>query len=1050
MTENLPLPALLLGAQPSWEMPELPSLHKLPAHATFWPFPGPDAALARHPEASPMVRCLNGGWDFQLFERPGDVTPAALAAGSWRRLAVPGNWTMQLRTEPAPGRAFTKPHYTNNDMPFPELFPHVPEFTATGVYRTTFSVPAEWSGQRIVLHFAGCESALYVYLNGEFIGMNKDSRTPAEYDITNRVEAGKDYELMGVNPRFSDASFLEDQDHWWQAGIHRDVYLYTTPRIFLEDLAVQSDLAADFSSATLRIKAVVRSLDTDPMTGEVTAQLYNAAGQPVFKGPLEIGLPEDLTGKVVPYRYATPADTAPLTLSATVAQPRLWSAETPYLYTLVVTLETAHGTESTAIRIGFRKVTTGNRELLVNGQPVMIHGMNRHDHSDTAGKAVTRELMELDARTMKAHNVNAVRTSHYPNDPYWLELCDEYGFYVIDEANIENHAWFGLSEDKRVSAAYLERVRNMVERDKNHVCVIAWSLGNESGHGINHDAAGAWVRHYDPSRVLHYEGGVRQLYGGARDSNWGSGHAVTDIICPMYPQIAEIVRWVTTSNDPRPLIMCEYAHAMGNSTGSLSDYYAAFETYHGLQGGFIWEWLDHGIRMETPEGAPYWVYGGDFGDEPNDSNFVADGMVWPDRTPHPGLNEFKYLARPVRVTALDAAQGLVQIENRRYFADLSDLRGEWVLKVAGKVVQSGELSGLNVPPMGKVTRTIPVQWPGAAEAFLEFRFTTLAATPWAPAGILLAWDQLAGPAPVAAHPAGSSAGTGQVEVTEEAGQLSLSLAGQQVTFDSALGELVSLGSPNLLVGGPVLNLWRAPTDNDTLQLRMKSYNRAVILWKALGLEQLHRRLVSFQVNKSEEGRPVVEIRHVFSGREQWNDVQYAHTYTMLADGSVSISNRVKLAADFGDLPRVGLNLRLNPELENLTWYGRGPLDSYSDRKAGTMVDVYSSTVTEQYVPFIMPQENGHKTDVRRLRLTGAAGQGLEVTADGLFEFNALHFTDADLTAARHTPDLKPRPEVVLNLDHGMRGLGTGLVVDTLPEYQLNSLEYSFTFNLKPV
>lgn len=1047
MDEQMPFSLLLLDGQPTWQMPELPSLGKLSPRATFWPFPTPDAALDRLPEASPLVRCLSGNWEFQLFDRSGDVTPAALAAGTWRTLAVPGNWTMQLRNEPTTGRAFSKPHYTNSPMPFSELFPHVPEYTATGVYRTIFSVPTDWSTQRILLHFAGCESALYVYLDGKFVGMNKDSRTAAEYDLTKLVQAGGSYELLGINPRFSDASYLEDQDHWWQAGIHRDVYLYATPRTYLEDIAVRTDLSNDFAAGSLEVSAVVRNLDLGQTTGKVSMQLYSPEGQPVFAEAVETGLPEK-AGRPLKYLYTPPADTASYILSAPVQQPKLWSAETPHLYTLVVSLDTDRGTISTALRVGFRKVEIRDRELRVNGQPVMIHGMNRHDHSDQTGKAVSRELMALDARTMKAHNVNAVRTSHYPNDPYWLDLSDEYGFYVFNEANIENHEWFGLSNDKRVSAAYGERIRNMVERDKNHPCVIVWSLGNESGHGINHDIMAAWVRHTDPSRPVHYEGGVRALFNTERTSNWGSGAGVTDIICPMYPPIEAIVRWVTTSDDPRPFIICEYAHAMGNSTGSLADYYAAFETYHGLQGGFIWEWLDHGIRMETPEGEPYWVYGGDFGDEPNDGNFVADGMVWPDRTPHPGLNEFKYLARPVRVTGLDLQRGLLQIENRRFFADLSDLRGEWTLKVAGTIVQSGELTGFNAPPQGKVNLVIPVNWPGDSEAFLEFRFTTLAATAWAARGHLMAWDQLAGP--VRARPEKYLPAARQVQVTGQARQVTLKLGEQQVSFNPELGEMLSFGSPNWLVQGPSLNLWRAPTDNDTLQLKptFGNPNRVAGLWLTLGLARLQRRLESFEVVKGEDGSQTVEISHAATGRDRWDDVQHTHKYTLLEDGTLCISNYVRLASDFGDLPRVGLKLHLKPELEQLTWYGQGPAENYSDRKASSTIDVYSSPVTEQYVPYIMPQENGHKTDVRWLSLTNAAGHGLQFKADGLFEFNALHYTDEDLAAGNHTPDLKPRPEVILSLDHAMRGLGTGLIVDTRPEYQLNDLEYNFTFYWK--
>ncbi|HYN87581.1 MAG TPA: glycoside hydrolase family 2 TIM barrel-domain containing protein, partial [Ardenticatenaceae bacterium] len=583
MNDQAPLPFLWLDGQPTWQMPELTSMRKLPARATFWSFPTPESARARLPEMSPMVRSLNGDWEFRLFERPVDVTPEALTSGAWRTLAVPGNWTMQLRNEASSGRAFTKPHYTNVQMPFAERFPHVPEYTATGVYRRTITIPEDWSSQRVVLHFAGCEGALYVYVDGTFVGLNKDSRTAAEYEIGNLVQAGRSYELLCVNPRFSDASWLEDQDHWWQAGIHRDVYLYATPRSYLQDLAVQTDLSEDMTTATLGVRAVARSVDGDPPVGAVRMQLYAPDGRAVFEEAVESAVPAPPEGLRAGQPQAS--DTAVTVLVAAVEQPRLWSAETPALYTLVLTLDADGSSVSTAVRVGFRKVEIRDRELRVNGRAVMIHGMNRHDHSDEHGKAVPKELMRLDARTMKAHNVNAVRTSHYPNDPYWLDLCDEYGFFVIDEANIENHALLRLSEETRVSAAYYERVRNMVERDKNHPSVIVWSLGNESGYGPNHDAAAAWVRLTDPTRPLHYEGAIcpnnTDNSSAGPTGHWKRGYAATDILCPMYATIDNIVAWVTTTDDPRPLILCEYAHAMGNSSGSLADYYAAFERYHG-------------------------------------------------------------------------------------------------------------------------------------------------------------------------------------------------------------------------------------------------------------------------------------------------------------------------------------------------------------------------------------------------------------------------------------------------------------------------------------
>lgn len=1052
MNQHMPLLALLPGPAPAWENPELPSLHKLPARATLWPFPTPETARARLPEHSALVHSLNGDWQFQLFDRPADVTPEALSQGSWRTLAVPGNWTMQLRREALPGRAFARPHYTNVQMPFSEQFPQVPELTATGVYHRSFTIPAEWRDQRIVLHFAGCEAALFVFVDGSFVGMNKDSRTPAEYDLTGVVLPGQTHELLCINPRFSDASFIEDQDHWWQAGIHRDVFLYATPQSYIQDVFVRTELSNDFSSAALLVSALVQSSVTRQISGSLQVQLYDPAGTAIFASPASTPIPAAPIG----WQHAPPDDDQrSVNLRMNVAAPQLWSAETPTLYTLVMTLTTEQGTVSSAMRIGFRTIAIRERQLLVNGQPVLIHGMNRHDHSDEYGKVVSRELMELDARTMKAHNVNAVRCSHYPNDPYWLDLCDEYGFFVIDETNLENHAMPRLSAEPRLAAAYLERARNLVQRDKNHACIIIWSLGNESGYGPNHDAMAAWIRATDPTRPIQYEGAISQLnndssYSPQVDIYWGRGHAATDILCPMYPDIHDIVGWVTKSDDPRPLIMCEYAHAMGNSTGSLADYYAAFERYHGLQGGFIWEWLDHGIRMETADGTPYWVYGGDFGETPHDGNFVADGMVWPDRTPHPGLEEFQYLARPVRVTAVDTARAIFRIENRRFFRDLRDVDGHWELRVDGHVQQSGALPELAIAAQAAREVTLPISWPAAGEALVSFSFTNHADQPWAQAGQRVAWDQLAGPITAAAERAPSPGS--QVQISQAAGQATLSLGQRRVIIDSIQGQLIAYGDGDteLIMRGPQLNLWRGPTDNDALQLIFGRPDRALGLWQRLGLEHMQRSLEGFRVVTAEDGGPAIEVTHAFTGREQWDDVRHTHTYALLDDGRLRIDSYVRVAPELIDLPRVGLELQLSPQLEQLAWYGRGPVDTYSDRKAGAEIGVFESSVTEQYVPYIMPQEHGHKTDVRWLRLTDAAGRGLEFRADAPFEFNALHYTDADLTAAKHSTDLQPRPEVMLNLDYGMRGLGTGLNVDTQPEYRLSAPEYRFSFTIAPV
>jgi beta-galactosidase len=636
-----------------------------------------------------------------------------------------------------------------------------------------------------------------------------------------------------------------------------------------------------------------------------------------------------------------------------------------------------------------------------------------------------------------------VRTSHYPNDPYWLDLCDLFGMYIVDEANIEAHAFYRETcRDPRYTNAYVTRVRAMVERDKNHPCVIFWSLGNESGYGPNHDAAAGWVRGADSSRPLHYEGAISRWAG----KTWKDGHRVTDVVCPMYPPIERIIDWSKHSKDWRPMILCEYSHAMGNSNGSLADYWAAFENYPGLQGGFIWEWIDHGIKQNDANGKTYWAYGGDFGDVPNDANFCADGIVWPNRTPHPALFEFKYLAQPVRVETVDA-RGRVRIVNKRDFTSLDDLSGEWEMTVDGVRVQSGNLPRLHIAPGESMDVTLDLKSDHVGERFLNFRFNQRKGTGWANAGHEVAWQQIALPSRAQKPLRHDNA---NVFAEENAHAIILRVGNLRAVFDKAAGTLAELGvDTNLIVRGPLLNVWRAATDNDGIKLLLgREGSRTLVRWLDLGLDQVQYSLQHVRLIRA-KSLPIVEIVHHASGRGQWNDFVHTHRYTLLPSGEMHVENTVRLGEGIRDIPRVGVNLVLAPDLEQLEWFGRGPWENYPDRKASAIIGHYASTVTDQYVPYIMPQEHGHKTDVRWLTLANEQGNGLRIEGEPTIEFSASHFTAADLFAAKHTIDLTPRAEVLLNLDGAHRGLGTASCgPDTLDKYRLLEPVYRFAFSLR--
>ena len=992
------------GGRRSWESPELTGLGLLPPRATLSPFPTARLAATLDRTRSPWVRSLDGPWEFRLVERPEAAPAAADRRTGWRTVDVPSLWTM-LGDE--------RPQYTNVVMPFDTSPPAVPERNPTGLYRRDFRLPREWAGRRVVLHFGAVEGVLHVLVNGHAVGLAKDARTPAEFDVTRLVDPVGPNRVLAAVVRWSDASFVEDQDQWWHAGISREVLLYATGTTYIADLLARGELDDDYSHGTLAVDARVEGPDAD--VSSVEARLLDPHGSTVLAAPLERGA----TGH---------------TVRLPIRSPRRWSAEDPALYTLVVSLRGAADRESVACRVGFRRVETRDARLLVNGKAVRIHGVNRHDHDDVRGRAVTRELMEADARLIKQSNLNAVRCSHYPNDPYWLDLCDRLGLYVVDEANIEAHAYYDeICRDPRYLAAFVTRVRNMVERDKNHPSVILWSLGNESGYGPNHDAAAGWIRARDPSRPLHYEGAI------ARD--WSGGRLATDVVCPMYASVEDIEAWVETTTDRRPLILCEYSHAMGN-WGGLSDYAAAFERHGRLQGGFVWEWVDHGIRAHDARGRAYWKYGGDFGETPHDANFCADGLVWPDRTPHPGLHELKFVSQPVSVEGLGGSR--FRVHNRRDFADLNDLRAEWELTADGAAARRGRLPALHVAAGGSLDVRLDLGRAGRGERYVTFRFFQRRATAWAPAGHEVAWAQLALPSRPEPHARAFS----RVRPVETDGAISLESGGTRAVVDMATGtlaELTGAGGGNVVQTGPVLQLWRAATDNDGLRL-LPDRSRGVLgRWLELGLDRVEHRLESIRTAPG-----TVDVVHAASGRGRWDDAVHRQRFRMLASGGLLVENDVRLGADLRDLPRIGSVLVLRPGLERLEWFGRGPWEDYPDRLASTVVGTFRSTVTDELVPYILPQEHGRHSDVRRLSLTDGTGSGLDVEGVPVIAFTASHFTATDLYEARHTSDLQPRKETVLSLDHAQRGLGTSACgPDTHPRHRLDARRYRFSYVLAP-
>ncbi len=1032
-----------------WENPSILSRNREPAHATLTPFETQQTALQGDRNASPCFQSLNGMWRFCYVGSPNEAPYGfeipGFSTDQWDWIPVPGNWQLH---------GFGRPNYTNVAYPFPVDPPHVPQDNPVGHYRRTFDLPAGWGGRQIFLTFHGVDSAFYVWLNGQKVGFSKGPHMPAEFNITGLVQSGVNTLAVQVF-QWSDGSYLEDQDMWRLSGIFRDVTLTATPGAHLRDVFVRTLLDDQYIDATLDVEVALKNYTDTAIAGlSISAELFNANGEQSSGGALVTALTFD------PIAPLNPGADRVLRAHASVTNPRKWSAEEPNLYSLLLTLTDANGDvlEVESMRVGFRQVEVKDQQLLVNGVAVKLKGVNRHDTHPDLGHAVPYESMVQDIVLMKQHNINTVRTSHYPNDSRWCDLCDEYGLYIVDEADLECHGFAisgnlnQISDDPEWQAAYLDRAERLVERDKNHPCVIFWSLGNESGYGRNHDAMAAWIRRRDTSRLIHYE--------GAFDA------ALVDVVSQMYPTVERVIQEGQKA-DPRPYFMCEYAHAMGNGPGNLKEYWDAIYASPRLIGGCVWEWVDHSVRCHTAEGEEWFAYGGDFNDHPNDGNFCIDGLNFPDRIPHTGLIEYKKIIEPVKVEAMDLTMGQFKVVNRYAFSSLAHLGLEWSITcdgdpqgMQGQITQQGVL-----PPLGTsagkdemfdIPYTVPVAKPGETY-WLTIRFTLAAATRWAQAGHEVAWAQFELPVTIAAPAVIPTARMPIVHVAESAQDFTVSGENSTITLSKWSGLLTSweYGGLQLLAAGPRLNIWRAPTDNDVHIAKE---------WLRAGYDRLTPRLQGVSLVSAEPQAVVIKVAVTYASYSLAPAFCCDFIYTFYGNGDVVIDTHVTPRAGLPVLPRLGLQLSLPHGFDRFTWYGRGPHESYIDRKESARVGVYHGTVAEQHVPYIRPQENGNKTDVRWAALTNVQGAGLLIVPQGmqshgqpakdaeppLINVSAHHYTPEDLTRAEHTYELKERDETVLLLDHAHNGLGSNSCGPApLEKYLLKPVETSFSVRLCP-
>ena len=994
----------------------------LPAIGALRPWADPTITeIARRPMHVPLVRphvTLDGPWSFARFPHP-DAVPADALTGPLpeRTVHVPGSWTVVGGED--------RPHYTNVRMPFPEVPPHLPEVSPTGVHRRRVTVPPRADGERLFLRVEGAESVHAAYLDGTFVGYGTDSRLPSEYELTDLVAPeGGEHELAIVVVRYSAHSYVEDQDQWWMAGLHRPVALEVRPRVHVGDVVCDTDLDPATGGGTVTVTCTVDVPDGMPLAAgfATRVRVLDPDGTPVAAdGALDdvVAVPHD------PYAVNV-FDGHRTRHHRTIARARAWSAETPDLHTVEVELCAPDGSvvDRVTTRCGVRRVEVRDRQLLVNGRPVWIHGVNRHDHHPERGRAVTLEDMRADLVTMRAHNITAVRTSHYPNDHRFYDLCDELGMYVVDEANIEGHAFnTSICRDDRYRSTFLARGARMVERDRNHPCIILWSLGNETGYGPNHDALAGWIRRTDPSRPLHYEGAVhhgdhhdpsrplpddvgranaRPFTPADANPNWvdGGRHA-SDVVCPMYPPLAAIEKYGADGLGDRPLILCEYSHAMGNSNGSLADHWDVFTSTPGLQGGFLWEWKDHALRDPATGRL---LLGGDMGNEPNDGNFVADGLVGADLDPHPALHEVAWVYRPV---ATDVRRDGLTFTSRRAFVGLDDLVASWTLVADGTEVASGALATPEVAPLARVDVPLPADVAAAVdgalaaagadgcELVLTVTFTTAADTWFAPAGHPVAWDQ--GVLATRGGPVPPPAGAGSA--------------------DPALlaATVVTPVEPTVL---------RAPTDNDGFKLMPELRDaigvggRALAAWEDAGVLTMPAgALVGWDADVTP------------------------------SDGGELHHHRIVVPDALADAGRVGVRLALPRRFSRMRWYGRGPGESYPDRRRGSMLGVWEGGIDP--LPYLVPQEHGLRTDTRWLALTDP-GSGdtlwLRALAPAALHVSVVEHTAEELYAAANAADLAAGDVVWVHVDVAHRGVGTASCgPDVAPEHRIGPGTYEMTF-----
>lgn len=1004
-----------LFSQNPWEDPQINSINTESARASFTSYR--NLSLAQSGTESDLVKRLNGTWEFKYVKNP-DLVPTNFFESKdklkgWDKISVPGNWQLQGDYDP--------PVFTNIKYPFEPNPPFVPkDYNPIGLYKRTFSIPADWKNNEVFLHFGGVQSAMYLWINGKEVGYHEDGMLPAEFNITEYLKSGENHLAVQVF-NWSDGSYLEDQDYWRLSGIYRDVYLMTLPKTHIRDFSVYSSLDTNYKDATLYMNIDVQ--------GKKNVE--------DFKIRMTL---KDASMSTILVKESLVTNNSAL-FSEYIGNPNKWTAETPYLYNVGLELLDNKGNVLQAInhKTGFRKVEIKDGLLLVNGQPVKIKGVNRHDFDMYTGRYVTRESMIKDIELMKQFNINAVRTSHYPNNPEFYDLCDVYGLYVMDEANIESHGlWekgYYVGEREEWKKAIVERNVNMVQRDKNHPSIIFWSMGNESGTGKNFDTAYQAIQETDPEkRPVHYES-QNPAYSKQILAKY-------DFISSMYLSLEDMMDHFNRDTK-RPVVICEYAHGMGNSLGNFRKYWNMFYKYDRMQGGFIWDWVDQGLRSKDKSGKEYWNII-NYSDGAN----TNDGLVTPDRRVQPELFEVKKVFQNYNVENIDINEGLVSVANISYFEGTENVNLYWTLLENGKPVDEGKIDDLNISPQSQKLMKLGLDKSKIKignEYHINFSFKTKNATLWAEKNHEAASEQIALDFIPDSHSIIVNKNQPLLKINDKSNSLDIESEGFSVSFNKVDGTLNKISKDgNFIMNQPLQAcFWRVPTDNDAGGGE-KSF---AYHWQKVGLDKYDTKVSDITVTPLPDNVVMVTIRKslLFNG----GVTQQTSLYNISNDATINVDTHFEIDEKLLPLARVGFVVTLPKSFDEVAWYGRGPFESYQDRKESAFVGLYSGKVTDQYFDYLMPQENGNKTDVRWVQLKSEEDKSIAFSGLPTFSFNVQNYSQHSLYESKITHTLKRQDNTYIHIDYQQMGVGgdDGWSPRVHKEYQLRDKYYRFGFKI---